>query len=379
MKRVYLEHVKPLTTEQVQERRKRVEYEQTKFYINRFPSDVYIRDRSGLLTRIKPRVESTVFEPDFLFICEQVNCLPELKVDYIQQARQTSNSMRQYKHKAMLTDWKAEPPVAQRYSVEVLSGLSLEQLLANDGIVYVEEHDIVVLYGLTDREMESIHHPYTKAGYTVKSLAQIRELNPHVRRGDFTFNIRIVDNDDQFGSRWILIEDEPFCIVAGKDGDLTDGIYVTYSKNMLNGKGPQQLLTDRFDFADGGNLPYYKLYESQQEALLARRSIQVDEAQARIRELESKAATAETNLRKAQQERDNLERDAQIRREKHTQDMEKLKREHEKMAREHEIYMQKQVGEMLSVQRKNTTELIKCVPVVLSTIACTIALFRKKE
>lgn len=378
MKRLYLEDVRPLTYEQLRERREKVEYEKTRFYVNRFPSDVYIRDRSGLLTKIRPRISGS-FERDCFFICENISCSPDMSRDYVQQARQTANSMRQHAHKVVLQQWQNELPTAVRYSVEAQCSLSLATLLQNDGVVYLEEHDIVVIYGLTDKEMEKIYHPYSIAGYTAKSLEYARQDNPHIRRGDFTFNIRIVDNYDQFGSHWILIDDVPFCIVACKDDEVTDGIYVTYSKNMLNGKGPKKLLVDRFDFTQSGNLPYYKLYENQQEALLARKSVQVEEAQAKIRELEAKTTAAENSLRKAQQERDNAEREAQHRRERHEQDMEKLRRDKEKLEREHELYMQKQVGEILAVHRKNTTELIKCVPVVLSTIACTIALFRKKD
>lgn len=378
MKRVYLEHVKPLTFDQLQERRRRVEYEKTKFFVNRLPKDIYIRDRSGLLTRIKSRVDSAAFERDYLFICEQLQCTPELNEDYIQQARQTPNSMRQYTHHVVLSNWTTEPPVSARYSIEVGSALSLATLLENDGVLYLEEHDLVVLYGLSATDMEKIHHPYSLAGYVVHSFERICEENPFLRKGDFTFNIRIVDNHDQFGSRWILIDDVPFCIVACKDPEVTDGIYVTYSKNMLNGRGPQKLMTDRFDFKEGANLPYYKLYETQQEALTARRSIQVDEAKARIQELESKASTAENNLLKAQQERENMEREAVFRRQRHEQDMDKLKKEHDKLQHEHELFLEKQVGEMLSISRKNTAEIIKYVPVFISAIVTIAALFKPK-
>lgn len=378
VKRIYLEHVKPLTYEQLVERKTSIEWQRTKFLINRFPLDVYIRDRSGLLTKIKPRIQSRSFEADFLYVCEQIQCSPELVDDYVQQARSTPNSMRQHMQKAVLQSWSGEPPVSARYSVEVQSALELHTLQQSDGVLYLEEHDIVIMYGLTKEEMDGIHHPYSIKGYTFNSFKQVCEDNPNLRKGDFTFNIRIVDNSDQFGSRWILIDDTPFCIVACKDHQVTDGIYVTYSKNTLNGAGPKKLLSDRFEFSEGANLPYYKLYESQQEALLARRSIQIDEAKSRIQELESKATTAENNLKKAQQERDNMEREAHLKSSRHEQDLEKLRREQEKLQKEHEVFMQKQVGELLSLGRKNTLEVIKCVPVVLSAIACTVALFKKQ-
>jgi hypothetical protein len=95
--------------------------------------------------------------------------------------------------------------------------------------------------------------------------------------------------------------------------------------------------------------------------------------------LESKSAAAENSLRKAQQERENLERDAQLRREKHEQDMQKLRREHEKLQQEHKHYLERQVGETLATSRKNTTEIIKCVPAIISTIAVAVSLFSKKE
>lgn len=377
MKRIYLEHVRQLTYDQLVERRRKVDCEKTKFFINRFPEVVYIRDRSGFLTQITPRYESTVFDPDYLFICEQIQCTPEIKTDYVRQARSAPSSMRDATHRAILTNWVGEPPASSRYSVEVLSGLSLKVLMENDGVVYLEEHDLVVIYGLSRQDMDKIHHPYSKAGYTHSSFQQVSEDNEFLRKGDFTINIRIVDNHDSFGSRWILVEDEPFCIVACKDENVTDGIYITYSKNLLNGNGPQKLMSDRYDFDESDKKLPYTLYVSQQEALLNRRSAQIEESKARIQELESKATTAENGLFKARQERENLEREAQLRERKHEQDLEKLRKDREKLLQEHDLYMQKQVGELLSVSRKNTMELIKCVPVVLSAVAATIALFKK--
>lgn len=378
VKRVYLDDVKPLTYEQLSERRSHVEYEKTKFFVNRLPCDIYIRDRSGLLTKIKQRLESRAFPLNHLYVCEQLSCLPEVIESFIEQARQTSKTMQQYTHKVVLQHWVGEPPISSRYSIETQCALSLQLLLDNDGVVYLEDHDLLVMYGLNEGDMSRIHHPYSIPGYAQQSFQQISMNNPHIRRGDFTFNIRIVDNHHTFGNRWLLIGDEAFCVVAVQDKQVTDGIYVTYSRNLIGGTGPQKLLTDRIDFKDSGNLPHYKLYESQQEALLASRGTQETEAKAKIQELESKAAAAENGWKKAQQERDNIERDALHRRQKHEQEMEKLRREQERMQKEHELYLQKQIGESVSVSRKNTMELIKYVPVVISAIACAASLFKKK-
>lgn len=368
MKRLYLDHVQTLTHDQRTERRRHVETDRTKFFVNRLPDDVFIRERSGLLTCLRPRIESSAYEPDYLFICEHIQCSPEAQQEYIRQARSTPNSMREYAQRAMLDHWSAEPPTSSRYSVEVLSGLSLTELLENDGVVYLEEHDLVVMYGLGQADMNRIHHPYSKAGHTLSSFQKVTEDNPYIRKGDFTLNIRIVDNNDEFGSKWLLIEDEPFCIVASKDGDVADGIYVTYSKNLLGGQGPQKLLSDRFAFGDK-KLPY-RLYASQQEALQHRGSLQ-------IQELETKARAAENSLLKVQQDRDNMEREAQLRLTKHDQELERLRQERVKLLKEHELYLEKQAGEVLSVRRKNTLEVIKCVPVVLAAIAATVAALKK--
>jgi hypothetical protein len=368
MKRIYLDHVDTLTYEQREEKRKRVEADRTKFFVNRLPADVFIRERSGLLTRVRPRQESTAYELDYLFICEHIECTPDTQQDYIRQARSTPNSMREYAQRALLTDWSGNPPLTARYSVDVKSGLSLAQLQENDCVVYLEEHDVVVMYGLSESDMNRIHHPYSKAGHTQASYRTVTADNPYLKRGDFTLNIRIVDNNDEFGSKWILMDDTPFCIVACQDPDVADGIYVTYSKNLLNGQGPKQLLSDRYSFGDK-KLPY-KLYASQQEALQHRGSIQ-------IQELETKARAAENSLLKVQQERDNMERDAELRLSRHSQELEKLQREREKLLKEHELYLEKQAAEIMSVRRKNTIEVIKCVPVVLSAIAATVAALKK--
>lgn len=376
MKRIYLEHVKPLTHDQLTERRNRIDWQRLKYLVNRLPSEVYVLDRSGTLTEIAPNVTSTTFEPDFLFICEQIQCSPEARNEYIRQARNTPLSMRQHTHHALLGSWTLEPPHASRYSVEVLCGLDAQTLLDNK-VVYLEDHDMVVMYGLSKSEAECVYHPYSKAGYTASSFQQIRNSNEYVRKGDFTLNIRIVDNNDAFGNRWVLIENEPHCIVAVKDPEVTDGIYVTYSDNLLNGAGPQRLMSDRYALEGDKKLPY-KLYRSRQEALSGRQDAVVRELEAKAAELESKATAAETGLLKAKQERENIEREAELRARKHRQDMDKLQREHERMQEEHDLFLQKQLGEMMSVDRKNTTELIKCVPVMITTVMAILAAFKKK-
>lgn len=379
MKRLFLNSVQPLRYAQIRERRENIQYEKTKFYVNRLPMDVYIRDRSGLLTIIKPKIGGSMFAADSLYICEYISCSPDLLASYDQQARQTPNSMRQYMHHAILQHWKAEPPVRDKYSTEAYTQLDLNVLNENEGVIYLEDHDVVVMAGLSPSQMEKIHHPYSVAGYTYSSFQQIKKINPYIRKGDFTFNVRIVDNFDQFGSRWILVDDKPFCVVACKDEEVTDGIYITYSENKLNGHGPQNLLVDRFEYKDSENLPFYKMYESRQEALLARRSIQIDEANAKIRELEAKAAATDNAFRKAAHEREQLEREAVMRKEKYDQDMEKFKRDREKLENEHTLFMQKQIAEAISMKRKNTTELIKCVPAILSTVAVAMTLLKKKK
>jgi hypothetical protein len=331
-----------------------------------------------MLTKIRPVLESNNFQRDILFIGDQISCSPDVRRSYVQQARQTTHAMQDRTHKAVLTDWGGIPPVSSMYGVETYSELSLELLRQYHGVVYLEEFDVVVLYGLSNQTMEEFQHPYSREGYARKSYKEVSESNGYISRGDFTFNIRIVDNQDQFGGRWMLVGDKPVFIAPNKSTDLTDGIYVTYSENPMGDKGPRKLLTTRLEFGEGANLPYYKLYESKQEALLASRSLLTEEAAARLHELESKAQTAENNLRKAQQDRENMEREAQFKRERHEQDMEKIRRENERMRREHELFKEKQAMEALATARKNTTEIIKCVPVIISAITCGLALLRKK-
>lgn len=376
MKRIFIEDVKPLSYDQLTERRRCIDYEHLKYYINRMPKDIYIKDRSGLLTKISCRLKSSAFTVDHFHICDQVQCIPDVHDSYTYQARQTSPTMRQHMQKVVLRNWSSESPVSSRYSVEAMSSLSLTTLLDNDGIVYLEEHDIVVMYGLTEREATSIHHPYTLVGYATKSFEQINDK--FIRKGDFTFNIRIVDNHNTFGSHWILIEDQAYCIVACSDNEVTDGIYVTYSKNLLSGNGPCKLFTDRFDFNDGEKLPIYKLYATEQEALLGRRDVQIEEAKVKLAEIDAKRKTAENNYQKTLQEKENLEREAVLRFVKHKQEMDKLVKENERMQREHELYLHKQSGEISSVNRKNTAEIIKYVPAMITAITCAVAMFKKK-
>lgn len=360
MKRIYLDGVKPLTHYQKIERRRHVDYQHLKYFINRLPDDIYIKDRSGLLTKICSRIDQVSFEMNCFHICENIECSPDNIKSYTKQARRHSPNLRAHLMKVVLINWCAEPPVNSSYSVEVLSTVSLALLRSNDGIIYLEEHDLVLMYGLTEEEALKIDHPYSLVGYVAKSFSRIED--EYIRHGDFSFNIRIVDNQGTFGSKWILINDKKaFCIIACQDTEVTDGVYITYTENKLGGKGPKKLFTDRFAFDALEELPFYKLFDSEQEALASGGEIARQEAQAKLFETETKLRTAENNLKKAQQDKERLEQEAEARKE------------------EHELNREKRDSEKASIYRKNTADIIKYVPVILLVVTNVIAALNKKQ
>lgn len=382
--RLFLDDVQPLTYFQQTECRKYIDYEITKYFINRLPKDIYIKDRSGLLTKIISRIELTSFTKDCLHVCEKIQCQPEQVDSYTKQARATSVSMRQHMHKVVLQNWQAVPPVANKYSVEVLSSLTLEKLEQNDGIVYLEEHDIVVFYGLSEQEIEEVYHPYSLIGYTERSYQRIR--NDAIRKGDFTFNVRIVDNIGKVYPKWLLVGDVPFCVIPVKDPEIMDGIYVTYSKNTLAGEGPAQLFTDRFDISTMDQIPYHKLYNSEQEALFATNTSAEEKARVQLRELEIKAKAVEHAKRKAEQDLENLEKEIELRRLKNAQEQEKIisdrekhQRDTERAREDHRFYYEKQEQERASINRKNTVDIIRYVPIILTVVMSVVTLLTKKK
>lgn len=384
MKRIFLEDVKPLSYHQQTESRRYIDYEHTKYFINRLPKDIYIKDRSGLLTKIVSRIEHTSFPINCLHICEHIQCHPDQVDSYTKQALTTSVSMRQHMHKVVLQNWQAEPPVNDKYSVKVLSSLNIDKLREYDGVLYLEEHDIVVVYGLSEEEAMCVTHPYSLTGYTERSYEQIN--NDAIRRGDFTFNVRIVDNVGNVFPKWLLVGNSPFCVIPVKDPEITDGIYVTYSKNLLSGNGPAQLLTDRFDFNNIDDIPFYKLYNSEQEALFASNTNAEEKARINLAELELKARAIEHAKRKSEQDLENLEREIELKRLKFQQEEEKIKSDREKLEREseraredHSFYQEKQEYEKASSYRKNTADIIKYVPMILTVIVSVVTLLSKKR
>lgn len=378
MKRIFLEDLELLTPMQELEKPKHLTNSRAKYFINRLPGVVWVRERNGLLTKIESDNRGDSAYPyNFFYIADTINGTNDAFNGYRQQALKVAPHMRTGVLRFVAENTKRVSPRGFEYTLSTLSRVSPEQLAASNGIVYLEEHDLVVIYDKSKEQASAVFHPNSLEGYTAQ--AHTARHPEGISNTDLVVSISIIDNESQFGSKWTVLNGRVFKVVARTDPNLTSGIYYSYNKVLLKENDLCNTYADRLDFKDREKLELYKLYDSESEAIVSITSNAQAEAQAKIAEAESKRATSENNYRKAQQEKENLEKEYQYKQQRFKQDNEKLERDNDRLRKEHDLYLEKSRVEYESLLRKNTADIFKYVPMVLSAIACVATLISKKQ
>lgn len=251
-------------------------------------------------------------------------------------------------------------------------GLSLEQLMKYGGRVYLADNDIAV--SMTEDLDDAIPHPYSTTG---RDYAMAKKAPVDLDRPNFAFCVEIVDNQGWLGDRFVNINNDIYRIRAKEDPTRKDGVYVLTSGQVNNAIGPTQPVDIRHYPLDRAKMKELGLYETQTEAMTLG-----DEAGARKRELMEK-----------DHELSIIKRDGQIAKEKHDREMatitaERDRWQHEATIREGDLKTARERNEHLaalqrmerkdefeerSMQRKDSSEWLKALPIIIVGLASIIA------
>jgi hypothetical protein len=358
-------------------------------YYNTAPESFVVIDRQNVRVTVLPERWNLgpVIAQNSLIISEQVTCNASNKESITVQARKLKNVAHSPVHATALHDWKTQKGAGINFDLKYHNSVLADLVISEGGVVYIAEYDIVVIYGTDSAALaNTVEHPFSIAKQTRMSYECIKEVMSH-NTGDFTFNVRIVDNTGCIGERWIKLGDEVCRIVPCKDKTIMDGFYVTTRKYAKVGFSDDlRLVSERIPYYCEDNIPFFKLYRSKIDAVNAPTDAAVHEfklkmldAKSKANELEGKLRLSENTLLKLEKEKEQLEKSMVFNQAKYLSDMETLNSEKEVLLAKQRTERLKARNEAHSSDRKNITEFIKYVPLILTAFAAVAGVFMKAK
>ena len=328
-------------------------------YYNHTESEITVVTRDGVSKTLQPNpilggTQELVIEYEF-----------EISSNVIINAQGLFNTVNQTntKEAAILKEALDTNRFVQRdgYRTYTISyGIELDYIYQNEGSVYYTNLDLVI------SAVNPIHvpkHPYSDEGRREQMVAKDFNINSRDR---FGFSLQIVDNRKEFGDRFININGTVFHIPAIVDMMMLSGIYLTSSGCSRGGKAVGRPVVRRFDFADvgqgEGKIDIHRTYD---EALaygdpvgMIDRTFKQEAAQNKLEE---------EKLKKEKRERDEL-----LEVKKNENAALKLEIERHQKAAEHARELRemdrKDFYEDRSYNRKDNSDLLKYIPVVISVV-----------
>ena len=255
-----------------------------------------------------------------------------------------------------------------KYYVSLDYQINLEALAACGGASYFQNIDLVIS---TRHESVTPPHPYSARGLERQLMLEDSDIN---RVETFGYKIKIVDNNNEFGDRWVNIAQNAYRVPAIRDVSLNDGVYLITSGNAP-GAPPK---TEFFNFTDSGaELHLYRTREEaealgdlhkqrEQELVFLEHQIKTTENEYR---LQKQKLSEESEAR----EREFKLKELALNEEKQKLDRIRLEQEHQKKMEE---LRRKDYYEDRSYVRKDSSEFMKYAPLLLTGVIALFAAIR---
>lgn len=257
------------------------------------------------------------------------------------------------------------------FSVEY--SFSESDIGAHGGSIYVPHLD-VLMSTLTHHYVPA--HPYSCEGVKHRLITTNETVN---NVGVFGYSVKIVDNGGVFGNRFININGQCFKVPVIKNLEMKDGIYVT-SSGPVEGdydNCPPRCVRYGFDDTDISVALYRTLEEAKTLGdTLATRQREIEEQALEVKREENRLKLehlqrGETiKIRLHEIETDRMELDVQ--RKRHEASIEssladiKKQREELEHIRQMQLLEAKSKYEHRSLARKDTSEVVKFLPAILT-------------
>lgn len=252
-----------------------------------------------------------------------------------------------------------------------------------NGNVYLEDLDIVLAVGSID----GIYHPYSERGREIYEAEQLKKAGFH-------YEIKIVDPFKHFGDRFVNLFGEIYKVPVVADRCLKPGVWIkhpiedeyghtTYKKVHYTFEEARTSLLLFKTIADARDLgDPESIRKSEQETLKADHQLKLAE-QERLLQQERAAYEKEAQERKLFLMQHEAEYKTRLAREKEALTViesrfKELERSHalEKQEIEHALLRAKSQHEHRSLDRKDTSEVVKYLPLIIGAGAAIIKFWK---
>lgn len=331
-------------------------------YINNLGVDIVILDRRGIEFHIPSRFKPSSRQLDFK-IYEMFHLQEGISLRFNDVERDTDIIKLQQNFLDSLNyDAKAERNTRRSM---VTTTVKLSDLREVNNCIYIKEYDIVLYI---PKPGYNVIHPAT-----VSKVVNGFNLNKE-KLNDFEFNISINDPNNKIGDRWINISGLIYQITPSRDHTQMEGVIITTSSANLNGDFVHVPMSiDEFK-------EKIKTYQSYEEAetfgnLESLTKIQADKELEKLKHnnmVEEQKLKAEVSKHKAESEKvkhdlELMSSDLKAQEAKHKAELELLNIQinREKHDMEFQSLHRKNYYEERSYDRKDSSELIKFLPMII--------------
>lgn len=225
-------------------------------------------------------------------------------------------------------------------------------------------------------------HPYSEVGIRNQMVADERDINDV---GSFGYSLRIIDSFDHFGDRYVNINNQVYKVPVVKKSSMPDGVYLVSSGPVTGNFDYPKPVSHRFSFEEADEaLGLYRTVDQartfgdtvgQKKRELEERSIELKEREQRLKE-EEQQREHEFKLHKQALEEEKAESEAQRKREENemSQRMARMKDELSQLEHRRNVTMlnERSIHDQRSLERKESSEIIKFLPTLISS---TLTLF----
>lgn len=347
-------------------------------YHNGFSKTVTVVDRSGMRIEIPPSIDPRV--SDFVIrvritVGREVN----LNIDHLLNSSSPAS--------------KAMARVIQQGGVSYRHGqisyeldffVALSDVEDNGGGIYLEDLDRVV------STLNGPHiplHPHSEVAVRNRLVEDDDAIN---RVASFGFSLRIIDSLGTFGDRYVNIHGQVYKVPSVRESTLPDGVYLTSSGPVEGEVKYAKPVSKRYSFeeADEG-LRLYRTVEAartygdeiaQRERELKEWGVSLKEKEQRLRD-EKIEREYEFEKLKQQLERERAEEES-LRKQEESRAQQRMARLKEEIAElEHkrnvEMLQRKDTYETRSLERKESQEVVKFLPAIVTGALALVVAFSK--
>lgn len=347
-------------------------------YINGTAIPITVIDRRGLVVEIPPVYDPR--QPHFI-IRLTIARARNVKINLDNLLNSTVGSVK------ILGQVIRDGEVEYRHGVIKNSleyHLTTNEIERLGGNLYLNEMDIVVS---SMHEHLRAPHPYSEKAIRNDLISGDPNIN---EIESFGFSLRIVDSLKIFGNRFININNKIYKVPVNTTANMPDGVYLSSSGTVDSDHSLIKPIAKRYDFEEADEaLGLYKTIEEAKTLgdIFAQREQEIKETAFHIKEMEM-------NMKKAKLERDDyFDNKRMLLEEQRQEDDLHRKREEAIMARkllrakeelaemEHRrnviMLETKDRYEHRSMERKDSGEIIKFLPVVVTGILALFVAFSK--